>query len=245
MSNKLHLLCGDALVPAFKETGIDGQVRVFRECLSDGPVQADTLEEFWDLREGYLATTYPEATVDYRNEVVEELVSVWGAADGRKVYLWFEREFFCQANLWFSLWLLRNTDSKLHIVYPSLKDSESVWLQFAGLDKDGLQDSFDRAHQVTPEEVFLAKQLWEAYAAKDADALQALGAEQSHAFPTLDLVCGFATIADGVAKQALREIIEDTDGTFPAVFRSFCENFPVFGFGDSQVKKLYDEVKGA
>ena len=49
-----HILNGDSLSGQFPEE-IPGEKVIFRECLVDGPVQADSEEVFWKIRKVYKA----------------------------------------------------------------------------------------------------------------------------------------------------------------------------------------------
>ena len=57
-----HVLPGDALVETFEKTNIEGEIIVCRECLIEGDWQAESLEDFWQLRENYLSKTLSERT---------------------------------------------------------------------------------------------------------------------------------------------------------------------------------------
>ena len=63
---KIHVLPGDSLVEPFKETDIEGEIIVCRECLIDGDVKANNLEDFWQVRENYLSKNYGDENNFYK-----------------------------------------------------------------------------------------------------------------------------------------------------------------------------------
>ena len=67
---------GDSLTDNFRQTGIDGEIVVCRECLIEGDVKAETLDEFWKLRASFLDGAYDEAKNSYFDSVAAELTKL-------------------------------------------------------------------------------------------------------------------------------------------------------------------------
>ena len=192
----VHVLIGDSLVENFKNTNIEGEVVVCRECLVDGDLKSDNLEDFWNVRESYLSDASAKDSNFYEEKVKNEFINLWNLGDGNKIHLWFERELFCQVNLWFCLWLLRNTEARFCLIYPTLNNEADVWKGFSHLDADELKTSFDEKITLTHDDVYLAVQLWEAFQNRDFEKLAALGETKSACFPTLKEVCDAAGAID-------------------------------------------------
>ena len=241
---KIHILSGDSLVEPFSKTELEGEVIVCRECLVDGPVSAEGLEDFWELRERYLTKSFPEVEQDYREKVVDQFVHAWNSADGNEVNLWFEYEAFCQVNLWFTIWMLRNTDARFAIVYPQPKEPSDIWKGFSQHDSDGLFDCYLNKVRLTHDDVFLAVRLWEAYQKGDGDELVSLGKKEAKAFPTLEDVTMAVSERDSAPREAVQQIIASGKSTFGEVFQEFSETQGIWGLGDLQVKRIYDELAG-
>ena len=133
---RIHALSGDAQVETFNETGIDGDVVVCRECLIEGPVRAANLDDFWRARAEFLDVDF-EA---YSAKTVAEFEKLRGLAAGDEVNLWFEYELFCQANMWFCLSLLKDTNADIYRVAPIVREETEIWKGFgslsAGWDRD-------------------------------------------------------------------------------------------------------------
>ena len=101
MESTYHILNGDALLEQLPDS-IEGERLVCRECLVDGDVQGDTLEELYATRAKFIGTHYPGETEEgYYAEAVPELNKIAAIPAGSNVYLWFEDDLFCQVNLWF------------------------------------------------------------------------------------------------------------------------------------------------
>lgn len=100
---QLHILNGDAMLSAFRESGIEGDIIVWREILSEGPV-ADVAEEaFFRLRSVYIHETFGESPDQYKEKVVSSFNSIKNCTAYNHVCLWFEQDLVCQINLLFLL----------------------------------------------------------------------------------------------------------------------------------------------
>src|SRR3954468_9005524 len=95
-----HILNGDALTDSMQSAGFQ-QLIVMRECLIDGPVKATSLEDFWNVRAGYISSTFGATKEEYYDHVVTELEKLNTINPDTSVYLWFGDDLFCQANMWF------------------------------------------------------------------------------------------------------------------------------------------------
>jgi len=242
----IHILSGDSLVEQFNETGIEGEMKVCRECFIDGDLQSEGLEDFWEKREQFLKSAYSDVEIDYTEKVKDEFISAYNASDDSNavVNLWFERELFCQVNMWFSIWLLRSTDAKFQVVYPILEEGESPLKGWSDLGVDGLKKSFENRSKLIYDDVFLAVQLWEAFRDRDNKTLAELASRESIAFPTLEEVCDAAINIETRPKETLKQIVSEGKTEFGEVFSEFCKREPIYGFGDLQVKRIFDELKG-
>ena len=59
MDNILHILNGDIAIAPLEESGIRGDHLVWREVLSEGPINHPfATEEFWQERNSYLTTAF-------------------------------------------------------------------------------------------------------------------------------------------------------------------------------------------
>ena len=235
---KIHVLAGDALADDFRNSGIEGEPVVCRECLVEGDVRAGNLEDFWKVRAGFIKSAYDENEENYFREVVVEFEKLQNLAPGTEVNLWFEYELFCQANMWFCLSLLQKTKATVYRVAPVVRTETDVWKGFGNLSAEDLKKCFAERIKFGDEDLRLGAQLWQAYQNADYEKLEKLSESESDCFPRLKEVCR-AEIEKGFRPQkVLREIIENGSTDFTEIFPEFAIRAGVYGFGDAQVKRI-------
>lgn len=237
---KMHVLAGDALAEDFKLTEIGGEIVVCRECLIEGDLRAETLEGFWTMRERFIKKTY--GADDYREKVVREFEKVQNLSADTEVYLWFEYELFCQANMWFCLALLQNTRAQIYRVAPAVRAETEIWKGFGNLGKADLERCFAGKVEFSKEEIRHGAKLWEAFRNKNAGELEKLGAAQYECFPKLAEVCRAATEIETRPVETLKKISATGETNFENVFAQFAESEGAYGFGDAQVKRILQTV---
>jgi hypothetical protein len=238
---KIHVLAGDALAGDFNDSGIEGEPVVCRECLVEGSVRAENLEDFWKVRAGFIKNAYGETEENYFAGVVGELEKLLNLAPGAEVNLWFEYELFCQANMWFCLSLLPETWASVYRVAPVVRTEADVWKGFGNLSAEDLKKCFAARIKFTDADVRLGAELWKAYQNADYERLEKLSATESECFPRLKEVCR-AEIEKGFRPQKiLQEIIETGAKDFAEIFPEFSNRAGVYGFGDAQVRRILSE----
>lgn len=239
---KIHVLSGDSLVEPFRKTEIEGEIVVCRECLIDGELRAESLAEFWQMRDNYLSLTFEKPNNFYQEYVKGEFDKLLEKASGNEINLWFEYELFCQVNLWFCLSLLNDKTEDIFIIYPFIKDERDIWKGFGYLTEDELKQSFEQRIKLDKKDIQLGEKLWEAFRNKDHQSLKKLGEIDSGAFPKLNEICQAAIELEIRPKKVLQEIILKQGKDFGKVFQKFNQTEDIYGFGDLQVKKIYDEM---
>jgi len=241
---QIHVLNGDALVPTFEASKIEGEKIVCRECLIDGAVNAPSLGEFWKQRADFIESTYSESKNSYMRDVAEELAKLLRLSPDDEVYLWFEHDLFCQINLWFVISLLRNSKAgKISVVFPSLADQPRITDSFGGISVDGAKKSFLKAKRLCEADIALGAELWKVYKNSELEILQELSVRES-AFPFLREVCQLELERkkNDRPKNALRKIVAEGVTDFREVFRRFLATEAAYGFGDSQVKRMLEQI---
>lgn len=232
---KLHVLPGDSLTERFRETEIDGDLVICRECLVEGEVKARTLNEFWRVRASFISDTYPESEGSYFDDVAAELAKLHNLPADSEVNLWFEHELFCQVNMWFCLSLLAGTEAKVFRVEPA---TDAIWMGFGNLSPDDLTKSFNSRRQLSADDIDFGNLLWTAYQKADHQELLRLSKNASDLFPHLEEVCLAAIEKTTRPVKILKEIKNDGVSEFPEIFAEFSKRAGIYGFGDSQVKRL-------
>lgn len=241
-----HILNGDSLAYTFREANIPGEIVVTREALIEGNLAGDNLTEFWQNRANSLGISLAE----YESVSVSEFNKIINAPDNSTFNLWFGYDLFCQANLWFILSLIDDLKIKkeVYMVYPSFLAEADIWQEFGCADTDDLRLSLSNKVRFEGQDFQLASELWKAYKSQNLDTLAQLSERKSACFPYLKEVCKahierFATDEQaGRPERVLRGILQKGETDFYAVFRKFSAQEGVYGFGDSQLKPIYDKL---
>lgn len=242
MAPVYHILNGDALMDQFP-TDLEGEKIVMREALVDGEVSGETLEAFYATRDRFMSQHYPECEPgDYHKVTVPEIQKIQNIPIGSEVNLWFEDDLFCQVNFWFVVWLLHsNGHRNLFLVRP---DAHTHY-GFSRFDREGLKSLMDQRILLTQLETIAS--LWGHYQNRELDMLTEKAALLKQ-FPfILEAVQAhrdrFAENGPGRPERSLARIMEELGTTdFGPVFGAFCKEESIYGFGDLQVKRIYDKL---
>ncbi len=243
-----NILNGDALAYSFPDTGIEGDIIVVREALIDGDLSGDDLLAFWHTRARYIGLTEDE----YHNKVANEFEKIINAPKDSEFNLWFEYDLFCQANMWFVISLINNLPikKKAYAVYTSYLDrnNKHFWNGFGPANSSQLQVCFADRILLSNADLQLGQELWKAYKENKFEELICLAKHQSPAFPYLQEVVKahierFPTDGtNGRPEKVIEDITKNVSTDFHQVFTEFWNRESIYGFGDIQLKHLYDKV---
>lgn len=243
-----HVLNGDSLACSFPEAKIEGDIIVVREALIDGDLSGNDLQDFWHSRAKYIGLTETE----YRDKVANEFEKIINASNDSEFNLWFEYDLFCQVNMWFVISLINNLPikKKVYAVYTSYLDrnSKHFWNGFGPANSSELQVCFADRIALTDAELQLGQELWAAYKNNNFEELIHLSENRSIAFPYLQEVVK-AHIdrfpkdgTKGRPEKVIEYITKNVSTDFDTVFKEFWKRESIYGFGDTQLKQLYDKV---
>lgn len=237
-----HVLPGDAVAGEFHTLGIEGEAIICRECLVVGPVDADTPFEFWDQRARFILAAYAEDEIEFHERVADELERVRDLDETAEVNLWFEYELFCSVNMWFCLSLLAGSGATVYRIEPVVLSAADRWSGFGKLGGKDLEKCFDARIRLSPDDIALGADLWEAYRKGDSTRLSELSKTVSVAFPYLSEVCEAAIEKETRPEEILSEIRFEGMTEFAEIFPEFSRRAGVYGFGDLQVQSLLDQI---
>lgn len=243
---KTHILAGDALAGDFREAGIEGDVIVCRECLVAGDVDSQSLPEFWSARAKFITAAYSEDGIKYFEDVVSEFEKIFNISSSDEIYLWFEYDLFCQVNMWFVLHLINQKGlTEVYRVAPVTRNETDLWKGFGRMTADDLRKCFDARVKFSKEDIELGVNLWLAYQKEDLERLESLSNTQSECFPYLKEVCTaeIERKRDRRPQKTLEKITANGITDFKEIFAAFAAEEGVYGFGDSQVKAMYESAK--
>src|ERR1700761_1448616 len=117
MSTILHILNGDSTAHSFGHTGLEGDVLVWREILSQGPLQENIASgAFWSAREAWICKTFKDTPGHYQEYVLNPLAKL--SEPYEEINLWFEFDLHCQANMLGVMAMMRRrTDLSAPAIY--------------------------------------------------------------------------------------------------------------------------------
>lgn len=243
-----NILNGDSLAYSFPDTKIEGDIIVVREGLIDGNLSGDNLHNFWQSRAAYMGLTEAE----YHNNVVKEFEKIMNAPGNTEFNLWFEYDLFCQVNMWFVISIINSLSikKKVYAVYTSYLDrtSKQFWNGFGPANSSELTICFADRTPLNDVDLQLGQRLWIAYKSGDLDGLIRLTKSQSSAFPYLQEVIKAHVDrfpkdgSKGRPEKVIEDITKNVSTDFHKVFREFWDRESIYGFGDIQLKHLYDKV---
>ena len=243
-----NILNGDSLAYSFPEAKIEGDIIVVREGLIDGELSGDDLHDFWQSRAKYMRI--PEA--EYNNSVVKEFEKIMNAPDNSEFNLWFEYDLFCQVNMWFVISIINSLPIRksVYAIYTSYLDktSKQFWNGYGAANSDELQICYANRISLSEADINLGQELWKAYKSGNLEELTNLSKHQSLAFPYLQEVvkAHIDRFPQDGTKGRPEKVIEDITINISTDFHEVCKEFwnreSIYGFGDSQLKSLYDKV---
>jgi len=241
-----HILNGDTLKERFPAE-LGGEIIVLRECMVEGNVNGGTPTEIFDSRKLFFKKAYLIPADGYHKTSQLEIEKILNIPDKSEITLWFEDDLFCQANLWFSLYLLtqNNHNYQAFLVRPNTSLQEG----FSGLDQKGLMDAFHERIELNQEDQQMFKELWKLYQQRQITELQKIAERYLKRFPFLHPAID--AVAQLYPPLGLREphtivkhlIKKHGASDFGKIFRAFIQKVPIYGFGDMQVKRIFDELK--
>lgn len=244
MKKQYHILNGDSLKDQFPEK-ITGEIIIARECLVDGNVKGDDLKEFFHSRAEFISSYDNYSEQDYYDKTVPEIQKMLDIMDNAEVNLWFEDDLFCQVNFWFLLNLLWNSlqNKTIYLIRPKAHNQYG----FGGLNELELQAIYEKRILLTSLDKLSC--LWKHYQNEDLDNLLKTASELESEYPFiltavkahLDRIPYKGNL--GKPSESLIQIMKDLDtDQFNLVFREFCKRESIYGFGDLQVKRLFDNI---
>jgi len=238
---KTHILNGDALLAQLPDT-ISGKRIIMRECLMDGPVEMPSFAAFYKKRWSFLKELSGEFPFEeYEEKTISQIEAIKNLSANDSVYHWFEEDLFCQINLWFCLYILHE-HSSLNQVFLVKPDQRSPY-SFSFYNNQQLEDLY--AEHQTIADLAPWSDLWKAFQNKDWLALKKLGAslnpQYSFLMPAIkaQLERLESETSYGRPLDKVMELVAEGK-SFPEVFRSIYKSEAIYGFGDLQVKRLYD-----
>ncbi len=254
--NILHILNGDATLHGFEQTGLDGDVMVWREVLSEGPLEENiTSGSFWKGRQEWISQTFNETPDDYQPKVLDQLVKL--DEDYEEINLWFEFDLHCQTNMLGVMnYLKQKTDLSapaIFLICPSEYPGKENFRGMGELNGEELEYLYDNIRvQLSGIDFILAAEAWAIYVSRNAETLKAYLNETDfwgnlHCLkPALEAQLKRLLVnADGLnyIEQKLLDIYNYGFHSKPEIYQKFWETEKIYGMGDREVDIYLKKLK--
>lgn len=255
MNSILHILNGDAALDGFEQTGLDGDVMVWREVFSEGPLQENILSgSFWSARRDWIEKAFDATDDDYQHKVLDELGKL--NSQYTEINLWFEFDLHCQVNLLGVLEMLSlKTDMSAPAIYLiCLADC----IQFENkkglgeLNGEQFEELYDARERLNEWELGLAADAWKLYVDNDTAGLEKWLNENSFwgGVPLLKPALKahlkrLQVNAGGLSyiEQRLLDIYNSGAKNKIDIYKAFWQSEAIFGMGDSEIDLYLDKLK--
>ena len=177
MNEILHIINGDATLNGFEQTGLDGDIMIWREVLSEGPVSKNiSSTDFWEKRSEFICKTFEETPEHYHDAVIVQLEKL--NEPYQEINLWFEYDLHCQINLLGVMMLLEQQTNlsapAIYLICPAEFPGVENFGGMGELNGGQLEYLYDNIRvQLGEYDFTLATQAWELYVSNNAGDIQA------------------------------------------------------------------------
>ena len=243
-----HILNGDALAEKFPAEQIGGKMIVIGEAFIEGPLSKQFSDDYWEKRFEFVNKTYEAEKQDYERQFFSQLEIMDEITGNDEVFMWFEDDLFCIANMLFAVYYLSDKcDANMYRVFP--EEDPVRWKGFGYADKEELFRYFKESVLMAEDDKQLACKLWEAYVDNDIQKLKVLSHSPTNAFRFLPQVIEAHLERfqhDGKEsrpQQTLINILNEGKTNFYEICDEFWKKEAIYGFGDLQVYNMLKEME--
>jgi hypothetical protein len=241
----LHIANGDSVAGSLIHSTVPGDKMAFQEDLTSGPTPAGLSASDWlRLRADFLTRAYEPADRDVLLELTKQQAALESHARDQEIVLWFAHDFNCQIHLISVLALLQGLGSsqdRLSLICIGEFPGVDPFVCLGQLDSQKLGSLFGSRHQVTDDELDLARKAWSAYCSADPSDIQVLINSDTSALPFLAdalrlHLARFPSQKNGlglIENWTLEQLSRDAE-KFASLFVRFIGQYPLYGLGDTQ-----------
>lgn len=248
MANVLHVLNGDATLNGFRQTGIKGDVMVWREVLSEGPLLTNVVDaEFWNRRSAWVSSAFKDSTQQYSGKVIDELAML--DKTYKEINLWFEFDLHCQINL---LGVINYIEERgdlstpaLYLICPDHYRGVNPFFGMGQLNGSQLRNLFDNIRvQLNEVDLHIAGCVWKLYSDGDVGGIRKFleetdyWANMKHLKPALEAHLKRVQVNDiglNYIEQKLLDIYHAGSHTRREIYKRFWETEKIYGMGDMEL----------
>lgn len=233
----LHIVNGDIAAAVLQSSGIAGEVLVWRELYTAGPLNVN-LEE----RAEWLYEHYGISKAEFLEECGRQQSRCSIALADGIVVVWTDPDMFDQA-IFMRVCHIASVEYPKALLYL-------VALPYGPYTAEQMQESWQARLLLSTEEIAAAARAWEAYSVISKEPLEQWLIEECPRHPLLSNALEFqlqrfpAEDGLGVVERFVLKMLADNEGGFsPTVlFRRVSEQFPLFGLGDLQFWRILETL---
>ncbi len=246
VASVLHITNGDSAGGTMRESGLGGDVLVWRDVLHEGPVPAGIgLDELSSMRADYLAAAGAGDAEQIRRDFAERDNTLRRFADYDEVVLWFEWDLYDQLQLiqildFFAAYSPSDADdtkTRLSIV------SHAGYL--GTLEAESFPSLMESREEVTREMLSAGREAWSAFRDSDPRALHAVHERGAGSLPFLAAAFKrhleeFPSMRNGLSRSESQvlEAVAHGPQNFSEIFKSvshreervFCGDFTMSAY---------------
>jgi hypothetical protein len=174
--NILHILNGDSTLQGFEQTGLEGDTLVWREVLSEGPLEENISSgHFWEARSEWIGKTFNDTPKAYQEKMIDQIDKL--GEPFNEINLWFEFDLHCQVNMLGAMNLLKQkTDFSgpaIYLICPADFPGKKNFMGMGELTGKELEHLYDNIRvQLSEIDFIIAGEVWEIYVSRDSEALK-------------------------------------------------------------------------
>lgn len=242
--NSVHILNGDALLAQIGDQ-LEGQKIVFRECLCTGPRGRTLRPEFWEERTAYLRGIDPTLTeTQIRENGYGEIHKIAQLAPSQKVYCWFEEDLFCQVHFWTTIAMLEENQAPDSVFW--VRPRPGFAYGYSGMSPQQFQQALREAKPLSTENRQQLAELARAFDQEHDERLASVAEGLSADWEPVKKAVQLELSRPAGPLQIMRGLMEQhKQANFGTIFQFFHQKAPEYGFGDLQVKELWDQIRVA
>jgi len=252
----LHILNGDSTLNSFEQTGLEGDTMVWREVLSEGPLEENISSgSFWKARQKWIGQGFNETSEGYQEKMLDQLSKL--SEPYNEINLWFEFDLHCQANLLGVMtYLKQRTDlstPNIFLICPADFPGKENFRGMGELTGEELEYLYDNIRiQLSEIDFIIAAEVWDIYVSKDAEKLKNYLSKTDfwgslHLLkPALEAQLKRLNVNEhglNYIEQKLLDIYNYGFKTRHEIYIRFWETEKIFGMGDMEIDIYLDRLK--
>jgi len=253
MQKVLNILNGDATLEKFVQSGLPGEVLVWREILSEGPVLAGPETELFGLRANWLHQEFNAPKDDYKTKVVLEFEKLQDYREYDEVLLWFEFDLCDQINLIFLLNFFHENHNSvpLYLISPAEFPGYPNFKGIGELKPQELVQLTEQQFLLTGDDLRTGAEAWKAYASGNEmiirSFLQKGHGQLRHLKPALEAHLERFPDASGLSRidRELIRIVNSGEKDEWQIFKQFSDSAKIYGMTDLSVQAYLKKLKAA